>query len=285
METSRITNLHDCYDVIIFFERKFSGTGRGTHTGTKDVLCHHHFLFFRIPNLLFFCYSSSSTLGYCMDIWLDTTNIKTIQRAVRFGILAGVTTNPSLIAHAGSDMETLLRDLLHFQEGPVTAQVVAEEVHEMVQQGQSLHAISNRIIVKVPITQKGLEAIHLLSRQGIPTMATVLFHPRQALMAALAGADYVALYISRMEKAGEDPWIALASMKSIFNNYRFKTQILGASLHTLEHVVKCAEVGIYGATLKDELFEKMVADQPQTLSGVEQFASDWKLLNDPIFVS
>lgn len=220
-----------------------------------------------------------------MDIWLDTANIKTIQRAVRFGLLSGVTTNPSIVAQARSDMETLLRNLLHFQEGPVTAQVVAQEVSEMVQQGQSLHAISTRIIVKVPITQKGLEAIHLLSRQGIPTMATVLFHPRQALMAAMAGADYVAPYISRMEKEGDDPWKALASMKCIFNNYKLKTKILGASLHSMEQVVKCAEVGIYGVTLKDDLFETMIADQIQTLNGVEQFTNDWKTLNDPIFVA
>src|SRR5947209_968437 len=133
-----------------------------------------------------------------MDIWLDTSNIRMVQKAIRFGILAGVTTNPSIIAQSQRSLEEVLEDLLHYQEGPVTAQVVAEETREMVQQGQNLFAFSNRIIVKVPITKNGLEAIHLLSRQGIPTMATVLFSPRQALMAALAGANYVAPYLSRM---------------------------------------------------------------------------------------
>jgi TalC/MipB family fructose-6-phosphate aldolase len=220
-----------------------------------------------------------------MDIWLDTANIKSIHTAARFGVLAGVTTNPSIIAQSEGDMETVLRSLLHHQEGPVTAQVVATDVAEMVQQGQHLHSISTRIIVKVPITQKGLEAIHLLSRQGITTMATVLFHPRQALMAALAGADYVAPYISRMENAGDDPWESLASMKKIFANYKLKTKILGASIKTLDQVIKCAEAGIYGVTLKENLFLEMIEDQVQTLQGVEQFAIDWKAHHDPIFVS
>jgi transaldolase len=220
-----------------------------------------------------------------MDIWLDTTTIRTVQKAVRYGLLSGVTTNPTLIAQAQQDLEKVLEDLLHYQEGPVTAQVVAEETLEMVQQGQNLYSLSNRLIIKVPMTRNGLEAIHLLSRQGIPTMATVIYHPRQALMAALAGANYVAPYVGRLEKAGGDPWGMLKMIVHLFQTYRHKTKILCASLQSVEHVLQCAAAGIYGVTVKDELFEKLIESDPLTLNGVEQFANNWKTINTPFSVS
>ncbi len=220
-----------------------------------------------------------------MDIWLDTTNIRIVQKAVKFGLLAGVTTNPTLIARSERDLEEVLEDLLHYQEGPVTAQVVAEETGEMVQQGQNLYSLSNRLIIKIPLTKNGLEAIHLLSRQGIPTMATLIFHPRQALLAALAGADFVAPYVGRLEMAGENPWNMLKSIVQMFQIYRLKTKILAASLQSVEHVLQCAEAGIYGVTVKDELFEKLIESDAMTLEGVEQFARDWKNVNTPLFIS
>lgn len=219
-----------------------------------------------------------------MDLWLDTTNIDTIHKAVRYGLLSGVTTNPTLIARDGRDIEEVLEELLHHQEGPVTAQVVSDEALEMVQQGQALYSLSNRLIIKVPITKNGLEAIHLLSRQGIPTMATALFHPRQALMAALAGANYVAPYLGRLEKDGIDPWPVLQNIQHLVQTYRLKTKILGASLQKVEHVMKCAEAGIYGVTVKDDLFEKLIDNDPLTSKCVEQFSADWKNVNAPLFV-
>lgn len=218
-----------------------------------------------------------------MDIWLDTTNIRTVQKAVKLGVLAGVTTNPTLIAQSQRDLEEVLEDLLHHQEGPVTAQVVADGTDEMVQQGQNLYSLSNRLIIKVPLTENGLEAVHLLSRQGIPTMATVIFHPRQALMAALAGADYVAPYLGRLEKAGGDPWDMLKSIIHIFQVYRLKTKILGASLQNVKQIMQCAEAGIYGITVKDDLFEKLIESDDMTLKSVEQFALDWQNVNTPLF--
>lgn len=214
-----------------------------------------------------------------MDIWLDTANIRMIQKGIKVGIVSGVTTNPAIIAQAKRPFDDLLEDLMHYQEGPVAIQVTASETSEMVQQGQNLYSFSNRIIVKVPITKNGLEALHLLSRQGIQTMATVIFHPHQALMAALAGANYVAPYLSRMEKAGEDPWTALKTMMQMFQNYRLKTKILGASISSIEQVVKCATTGIYGITIKDAVFEELIADQPLTMQAMQAF-SNLELPND-----
>lgn len=218
-----------------------------------------------------------------MEIWLDTSNIHKIQKALHLGLLSGVTTNPTIIGQSKKSLELVLADLLHYQEGPIAVQVVADKADDMVQQGQNLFSYSSRIIVKVPATQEGLEAIHLLSRQGIPTMATVIFNSRQALMAALVGADYVAPYLSHVEEAGEDPWTLLASMQRIFYNYRLKTKVLGASLKSIEQVIKCAEIGIYGVTVKDELFEELTQDHPMTLKRMQIFNTEWKLVETSLF--
>ncbi len=207
-----------------------------------------------------------------MDIWLDTTDIQLVHKAVKLGIVAGVTTNPSLIAKANRNQEEIVDDLLHAQEGPVAIQVLATDMEEMVQQGQMLYSLSNRLIIKIPLTQEGIESIHLLSRQGIPTMATAIFHPRQALLAALAGANYVAPYISRIEKIGENPWKVLQSISHIFHSYRMKTKILGASLQTIDHLLQCAECGISGVTVHKELFDKFVESEEHTLQAVQQFS-------------
>lgn len=212
-----------------------------------------------------------------MEIWLDTTNVQLIQKAVRLGILAGVTTNPSIIAASNRSIEDILKDLLHYQEGPVAAQVLAEDTTDMVEEGKYIYSFSNRMIVKIPVTKNGLEALHLLSRQGIPTMATAIFAPHQALMASLIGADYLAPYLSRMEQSGLNPWNALNTMSKILDNYRLKTRILGASLKTVEDVAKCAEAGIYAVTIKDELFEKLIENHPLTDQMVQKFAVDWQM--------
>lgn len=210
-----------------------------------------------------------------MEIWLDSVNIQIVKLAEKLGFLSGVTTNPSLITQQQLDYETILEALLHHQEGPVTAQVCSHDASEMVQQGQNLYAISNRIIIKVPMIKEGLEAIHSLSRQGIPTMATIIFHPHQALMAALAGAKYIAPYLGAIEQAGLNPWEMLQSCLTIFHNYRLNTKILGASLQSIDHVMKCAEIGIYGVTLKEQLFQEIISTDALTKGRHEAFAEDW----------
>jgi transaldolase len=220
-----------------------------------------------------------------MKIWLDTTRISMIETAVRLGLLSGVTTNPKLIAQTKREVEDILKDLLHHQEGPVTIQVVADETSDMVQQGQTFYALSNRLVIKIPLTKNGLEAIHLLSRQAIPTMATAIFHPRQALTAALAGANYVAPYIGRLEAVGGDPWTMLKHMVNVFEVYHLKTKILAASLNSVEHVLKCAEAGIYGITVKDELFEQLIENDALTVKTVEQFHTYWQAAYFPFCFS
>jgi transaldolase len=211
-----------------------------------------------------------------MNIWLDTTEKMPIQKAKRLGLLAGITTNPQLIVQAKRLLKDILKDLLDEQEGPVAVQVVASQASEMVQQGEKLYNFSNRLIVKVPVNEQGLEAIHLLSCQGIPTIATVVFHPRQALVAALAGAKYVAPYISRLEQAGEDPWERLQQMQCLFKQYNLETKILGASLKDVEQVLKCAEIGINSVTIKESVLEQLIGEHPLTTERVNYFTTEWE---------
>lgn len=212
-----------------------------------------------------------------MEIWLDTSNGKAVKKAAQLGVLGGVTTNPTIIADSKNDLQVVLKDLLHFQEGPVAVQVLADETRDMVQQGQTLFSFSNRIIIKVPVNKKGLEALHLLSRQGITTMATVVMTPTQALMAALAGADYIAPYVSQLEHVQKgDPCLVLETMMKVFQNYRLKTKILGASIKDAEQALRCAEVGIFGVTLKESIFDTLVEDHPKTTERVQKFNEDSK---------
>ena len=214
-----------------------------------------------------------------MEIWLDTTNIELIKSAEQLGILYGVTTNPSILAKSGRGIEKTLQEILDAQGGPVTTQVVADNADGMISEADRFRTISDRIIIKVPVTVEGLKAIHLLSRQGIPTMATTVFHPNQALLAALAGADFVAPYLSQMEKAGEkageNALELLQSMMQIFSNYHFETKILVASLQDTSRVKQCAEIGVHGVTLKDDVFNMLIENNGLTMQRLDQFTRDW----------
>lgn len=210
-----------------------------------------------------------------MKIWLDTTNVNTVKTANKMGLLYGVTTNPALIAQSGEPMKKTLRLLLDAQDGPVTGQVIAHDVKGMVTEGKALHDVSDRIIVKVPVTQEGLEAMHLLSHKKIPVMATVVFHPYQALMAGLAGARYVAPYVSHIEKLGHNPLEFLQTMLTMYEKHEIETEILAASIKTIDQFTKCAEMGIPHITLKDDAFYQLIATDANTQERVNHFNSIW----------
>jgi transaldolase len=203
-----------------------------------------------------------------MEIWLDSTSEELAKKAKQLGIVHGVTTNPALIRRSGKPIESILESLLALQLGPVTAQVTADEADGMIEQALRWSQLSERILIKIPVVQAGIEAMGQLTQEGVPTMATVVFHPHQALLAAVAGASYVAPYVTRMHKMGIDSQRALATMKNIFIQYQFKTKLLAASISSLEQITQCAEMGIDAITLKDALFEAFMADNPHTLAAL-----------------
>ncbi len=211
-----------------------------------------------------------------MEIWLDTVDLPKVEEAKRMGILFGVTTNPSLVSKSKLSMEKTLEQLLEIQPGPVTAQVTAHHAEKMIHQGEALYSFSNRLMVKVPVNPEGLKAISALSKSGIPVMATAVFDTNQALLAAAAGASYIAPYYSRIcenDISGIEP---MRAMMRMLLRYRFTAKVLGASLKTAEQVKECAEMGMHAVTLNDKVFSLFIEENPLTRQAVERFSKDWE---------
>lgn len=211
-----------------------------------------------------------------MEIWLDTADIDLVREAKQMGILHGVTTNPSIVAKSKESLEDVLEKLLRAQEGPVTAQVTAVDAAKMVEQGEALHRFSDRIIVKVPVTAEGLKALHVLSQKNIPTMATAVFDQNQVLLAAKAGAIYIAPYFSTICEADREGEKQFKAMLNLLERYKLPSKAIAASLKSAEHVKQCVEDGAHAVTLNKEVFLSLVADNPETMKRLDRFANDWK---------
>jgi transaldolase len=207
-----------------------------------------------------------------MEIWLDTTDIKTVQLGHKLGILTGVTTNPSLISESEKTLEEILEDILKAQSGPVTAQVTAADHAAIIEQAETLRDFSERIIVKIPVTQEGLRAMASLSHLRIPIMATAIFTTSQALLACRTGATYLAPYFSHLEA----PIEKLESILFMLERYAFETKMMVASLKHFKQIEDCLDLGVDGITIKKELFEEFIADHPKTFESLDRFSRDWK---------
>lgn len=207
-----------------------------------------------------------------MDIWLDTVDIKAISLGSKLGVLKGVTTNPSLIGNSENNLEENLDAILKCQSGPVTAQVTAVDHSNMIEQAEILREFSERIIVKIPVTQEGLKAMSSLSHLGFPTMATAIFTPFQALLACHVGAHYIAPYYSRMKS----PLDTLENILITLERYDFKAEMVVASLKTSDDLDDCFNLGVDAVTLKEDLFQILTEDQSGTFEALDQFSKDWK---------
>lgn len=207
-----------------------------------------------------------------MNIWLDSVDLKLIALGHKLGILSGVTTNPSLIGKSGHSLEENLKEILKCQSGPVTAQVTTADHSSIVEQAETLHDYSDRIIVKIPVTQEGLKAMNALSHLEIPVMATAIFTPYQALLACHNGVKYIAPYYSRMNS----PLDAIEGILLTLDRYNYKTEMVVASLKTSEDLDDCFHIGVDAVTLKDDLFNHLIEDQSGTFEALDQFSKDWK---------
>ncbi len=210
-----------------------------------------------------------------MEIWLDTVNAAVIKDAAQMGILHGITTNPSIAGASGLCLEELLENLLTLQPGPVTVQVTTTKSETMLVQARALHALSPRIMVKIPVSAEGLKAIHALGQEGIATMATAIFDSNQILLAARAGATYLAPYFSKICENDVDGLDVFKSMLRLLRHYNFPSKLLAASLQSAEQLRECAEVGAHAVTLKDRVFQEFVQEHPSTTECIERFAKDW----------
>lgn len=213
-----------------------------------------------------------------MEFFLDTANLQDIRKFSEWGIITGVTTNPSLIAKEGKDFKETIREIASIIEGDISAEVLATDSAQMVEEGIKLSKIHKRIVVKIPITTEGIKAIRALSAKGIKVNTTLIFSGTQALIAAKAGAYYVSPFIGRLDDIGENGMQLIKDIRQIFDNYGIKTKILAASIRNAGHVLECAKAGADVVTVPASLMDQL-AKHKLTDTGLQKFLDDAKKSN------
>ena len=215
-------------------------------------------------------------LAQNMKFFIDTADLKEIKEANDMGVLDGVTTNPSLMAKIGvSDFDAHYKAICEIVDGPVSAEVLAIDFEGMMKEGLALAAIHPNITVKIPMIAEGVKAIKALTEKGIKTNCTLIFSPVQALVAAKAGATYVSPFLGRLDDVGHDGMDLIHSIRMIFDNYGYETEILAASIRHTLHVVQCAEAGADVATMPFGVIGKLIK-HPLTDNGLATFLADHK---------
>ena len=209
-----------------------------------------------------------------MQLFLDTTDMAVLRELARTGLVDGVTTNPSLIMKSGRPMLEVIAEICDIVEGPVSAEVAAVSADDMIAEGARLALVAPNVVVKVPLTPEGLIATRELSRQGVQVNVTLCFSAVQAMLAAKAGAAYISPFIGRLDDLGEDGMALIAEIRAVYDNYDFDTEILAASIRSIEHVRRAAIMGSDCATIPPAIFRELFK-HPLTDKGLEQFLSDW----------
>lgn len=213
-----------------------------------------------------------------MKIFLDTASVDEIREAADWGILDGVTTNPSLVAKEGRSFDDILHEIVGIVKGPVSAEVVADQADDMVEQGVRLAAIAPNIVVKIPMVAEGLKAIRRLADREINTNCTLIFNPTQGLLAAKAGAAFVSPFLGRLDDIGHDGMELIGQLVTIFDNYALSTEVLAASIRHPLHVVQAAMNGADACTMPYKVLQQIVK-HPLTDLGNAAFNRDWQKLS------
>jgi transaldolase len=210
-----------------------------------------------------------------MKFFLDTANLDQIKEAASWGIIDGVTTNPSLVSKENMKFEELIKEICRIVPGPISAESVSTKAEDIVVEARGLAALADNVVVKVPICLEGLKAIKTLAGEGIDVNTTLIFSPSQALLAAKAGARYVSPFVGRLDDISHDGMDLVDQILTIFNNYGIDTEVIVASIRHPLHVVEAALMGADIATMPFAALEKLVK-HPLTDIGMEKFLSDWK---------
>jgi len=210
-----------------------------------------------------------------MKIFIDTANLDQIKEINSWGILDGVTTNPTLVAKEGCDFETRVRDICQVVDGPISAEAVSMGAEGMIKEARELSKMHKNIIVKIHMTDEGLKAVKVLSKEGIKTNVTLVFSPNQALLAAKAGATYVSPFVGRLDDISHDGMDLVRDIVTIFKNYGFKTQVIVASIRHPIHVTEAALAGAHVATVPYDVLKKMLKHN-LTDEGIQKFLKDWE---------
>lgn len=209
-----------------------------------------------------------------MKFFIDTANIQEIKKGIEYGMVDGVTTNPSLMAREGKDWKEVAAEICELVEGPVSLEVIATNADEMVKEATELVKFGPNVVVKIPMTMDGIEAVKALAEMQIETNVTLVFSPLQALLAAKAGAAYVSPFVGRLDDIGQNGMDVVSSIIDIYDNYAFDTEIIVASVRHPGHVLDSAMMGADIATIPFKVIEKL-SKHPLTDIGLEAFLKDW----------
>lgn len=212
-----------------------------------------------------------------MLFFLDTANLEELRKAASWGVISGVTTNPSLVSREGNvSFAEHIIEITRIIDGPVSAEVTALDTEGMIREGRELAALSPNVVIKIPMTPEGMGAVRALSSEGIPVNVTLVFSPQQALLAAAAGASYVSPFVGRLDDIGEDGVGLVADIAEMFAMQDIPTKVLAASLRHPAHVSQCALAGADVATIPFKVLEKLF-HHPLTEKGMEKFLADWEV--------
>lgn len=209
-----------------------------------------------------------------MKLFLDTANLQEIEQAMNWGVIDGVTTNPTLVAKEGGDFKKLLAEICHLVPGPVSAEVIGTKTKDMVQEGQELAAVAPQVVIKVPMTPAGLQSVVELKKLNIRTNVTLIFSSNQALLAAKAGAAFVSPFLGRLDDLGHDGVGLVDEICSIFQQYSLPSEVIAASIRHPLHVIQVAQAGSDIATIPFAVLKQMFK-HPMTDLGIERFLADW----------
>jgi transaldolase len=210
-----------------------------------------------------------------MKIFLDTADIEEISIAARWGVLDGVTTNPTLFSQVGGNYDKILTQVCQITPGPVSAEVVAEDLEGMLDQGRHFSKLASNIVVKVPMSEVGLEAIARLAAEGIRTNCTLIFSSNQGLLAAKAGASLLSPFVGRLDDINQDGMEVVRELVAMVETHRLDSEVLAASIRHPRHVTEAALAGSHIATVPIKVLRQMV-QHPLTDTGIHKFREDWE---------
>ena len=209
-----------------------------------------------------------------MRFFIDTANVEEIRKAAKMGFICGDTTNPSLIAKEGRDFSEVIQEITQIVDGPISGEVISLDAAAMIEEGRQIAKIHPNMVVKIPMTEEGLEAVSVLSREGVKTNVTLIFSSTQALLAARAGATYVSPFLGRLDDISTDGLQLISDIAEIFSGHEIETQIIAATIRHPMHVIECAKLGAHIATVPYKFFQQMI-QHPLTTAGIDKFMADW----------
>jgi len=215
-----------------------------------------------------------------LEIYLDTANVEEIRKAAEWGVISGVTTNPTLVSkERGRDFHGIIKEICAIVRGPVSAEVISQDVDGILREARELAAIDPHVVVKIPVTPEGLSAVRILAGEGIRANVTLVFSALQALLAARAGAAFVSPFIGRIDDIGQEGMDVVEDIVRIFDNYGFATKVIAASIRHPRHVLEAARLGADIATVPFRVLEQMFR-HPLTDRGIERFLADWAKMQE-----